>query len=160
MEKQSPKRLCKNINKNKDKDGNIKGCWDFDGLYLAKTCLNLERINAMVARNFYQDDGEHKVVVALVNPLDLTFNQISLINDIGKASKSSNLHATLIHIDGKHAMIVVDTGATHTFVDINVATKFVLRSRKSPSYNQTISSKAQATVGMGYDVFMLTRSWM
>ena len=45
---------------------------------------------------------------------------------------------------------MVDTGATHTFVDVKIATKLGLKLSKSPSYVKTVNAKAQAIVGMAY----------
>ena len=57
-------------------------------------------------------------------------------------------------------MAMVDTGATHTFVGVKIATKLGLKLSKSPSYVKTVNAKAQAIVGMAYDVSMSTGSWV
>ena len=48
-------------------------------------------------------------------------------------------------------MAMVDTGATHTFVDVKITT-LGLKLSKSPSYVKTVNAKAQAMVGMAYGV--------
>ena len=53
-------------------------------------------------------------------------------------SSTSNPHAPLIHIEIKvkdqYVMTIVDTRATHTFVDVKIATKLGMKLTKSPSY--------------------------
>ncbi|WMV37253.1 hypothetical protein MTR67_030638 [Solanum verrucosum] len=55
---------------------------------------------------------------------------------------------------------MADTGATHTFIDVNIAAKLELKLTKSPSYVKTVNAKAQAIVGMAYGVSMLTENWV
>ncbi|XP_015084295.1 uncharacterized protein LOC107027726 [Solanum pennellii] len=57
-------------------------------------------------------------------------------------------------------MAMVDTGATHTFIDVNSAAKLGLKLTKSPSYVKTVNAKAQAIVGMTYGVSMSTGNWV
>lgn len=54
---------------------------------------------------------------------------------------------------------MVDTRATHTFVDVKIAAKLGRNLKKSHSYVQTVSSKAQAIVGIGYEVLIMTGNW-
>ena len=95
--------------------------------------------------------------------MGLSFNQRCLINAVGESSKTSNPHAALIHIDmkvdGKRVVAMVDTGATHTFVDDKVAAKYGLKMTKCPKYVQTVNAKAQAIVGMVFDVSMVAGEW-
>ena len=55
---------------------------------------------------------------------------------------------------------MVDTGATHTFEDVKIATKLGLKLSKIHSYVKTINSKAHAIVGMAYGVSMSIESWV
>ena len=52
-------------------------------------------------------------------------------------SSTSNPHASLIHIEmtvkEQRVMEMVDTGATHTLVDVKIGTKLGLNLVKSPS---------------------------
>ena len=68
----------------------------------------------------------------------VSFNNITGINNVGEMSSTSNPHASLIHIEMKVkeqlVMAMVDTGATHTFIDVKIATKLGLKLSKSPSY--------------------------
>ena len=103
-------------------------------------------------------------MAAMENPLGLSFNHITWVNNVGEMSSTSNTHASLIHIEMKvkeqRVMAMVDTGATHTFVDVKIATKLGLKLSKSPSYVKTVNAKARAIVGMAYGVSMSTRNWM
>ncbi|OIT29089.1 hypothetical protein A4A49_55045 [Nicotiana attenuata] len=54
---------------------------------------------------------------------------------------------------------MVDTGATHTFVSANLVHKYGLSVSKCPSYMKTVNAKAQAIVGMAYNVPMSVGNW-
>ena len=94
----------------------------------------------------------------------MSFNQITLVNNIGATSNTLTPHDPLINIAMKVkeqcVMAMVDTGATHTFVDVKIATKLGLKLSKSSSYVKTVNAKAQAIVGMSYSVSMSTGSWV
>ena len=61
-----------------------------------------------------QDEEGEKVMAAMANPLDLSFNHITLVNNVKGNSKTSNPHASLIHLEmkikEKCVMAIVDTG--------------------------------------------------
>ena len=67
---------------------------------------------------------------AMSNPLSLCFNEITLVNNLEGTSSTSNPHASLIHIEMKvkkqRVIAMVDTGATHTFVDAKIAQNWYL----------------------------------
>ncbi|KAH0751965.1 hypothetical protein KY290_006553 [Solanum tuberosum] len=151
-------------NRPKNKDGSSKGCWTCGGPHLAKSCPNRERVNPLLAGNLNQNEEEEEVVTATVNPLGLSFNHITLVNNVEGISKTSNPHASLIHIEmkikEKCVIAMADTGATHTFIDVYVAAKLGLKLTKSPSYVKTVNAKSQAIVGMAYGVSMLTENWV
>ena len=60
----------------------------------------------------------------------------------------------------QQVMAMVDIGATHTFIDVKIATKLRLKLSKSPSYVKTVNAKAHAIVGMTYGVSMSTENWV
>ena len=121
-------------------------------------------MNVLLAGNMNQREGDEEIVAAMANPLGLSFNHITGINNVGEMSSTSNTHASLIHIEMKvkeqRVMAMIDTGATHTFVDVKIATKLGLKLSKSPFYIKTVNAKAQAIVGMSYSVSMSTGSWV
>ena len=129
-----------------------------------KSCPNQEKVNAFLAGNMNQREEDEEIVAAMANPLGLSFNHIIGIYKIGEIFSTSNPHASLIHIEMKVkeqcVMAMVDTGATHTFVGVKIATKLGLKLSKSPSYVKTINAKAQAIVGMAYGVSISTVSWV
>ena len=84
-----------------------------------------------------QREEDEEIVAAMANPLGLSFNHITEINNVGETSSTSNPHASLIHIEmtvkEQRVMAMVDTGATHTLVDVKIGTKLGLKLVKSPS---------------------------
>ncbi|XP_010317466.2 uncharacterized protein [Solanum lycopersicum] len=121
----------------KNKDGNSKGCWTCGGPHLAKSCPNQQNVNALPDGNMNQKEEDEQIVAAMANPLGLSFNHITGINNIGEMSR-----------------------VTHTFVDVRMPTKLGVKFTKSPSYFKTINAKAHAIVGMAYGVSMSTGSWV
>lgn len=123
-----------------------------------------EKVNALLAGNVNQREEDEEIVAAMANPLGLSFNHIMGINNVGEISSTSNPYASLIHIEMKVkeqcVMAMVDTGATHTFVDVKIATKLGLKLSKRSSYVKTVNAKAQAIVGMAYSVSMSTGNWV
>ncbi|PHT35606.1 hypothetical protein CQW23_23306 [Capsicum baccatum] len=73
---------------------------------------NRERVNVMLARNMNQGGGD-EVVIALVNPLGVSLNHISLLIVVGESSNPFNPNGALIHremkVDGNRMMAMVDT---------------------------------------------------
>ena len=57
-------------------------------------------------------------------------------------------------------MAMVDTRATHTFVDVKSATKLGLKLSKTPLYVKTVNAKAKTIVCMAYGVSMSIGSWV
>ena len=118
----------------------------------------------LLAGNMNQREEDEEIVAAMANPLGLSFNHITGINNVGETSSTSNPHASLIHIEmtvkQHRVMAMVDTRATHTFVDMKIATKLGLKLSKSPSYIKTVNAKAEAIVGMAYGVSTSTGSWV
>lgn len=110
-------------------------------------------MNALLARKNNRE-GEGNEVVALVNPLQL-LNVISFLNP---TSDETNLHYLLMHIEmkigEKSVIAMLDTGATHTFISVRLVHKYGLNMSKCPSYMKTMNAKAQAIMGMAYNVPM------
>ncbi|KAG6515906.1 hypothetical protein ZIOFF_026344 [Zingiber officinale] len=65
-------------------------------------------------------------------------------------------HSQLLHIfvmlNGKSAYAMVDTGATHTFISAKLVQDYGLSISKYPKYIKSVNAKAQAVVGMAYNV--------
>ena len=101
------------IDKPKNKDGNSKGCWTFGGPHLAMSCPNKEKANGLLAGYMNQREEDEEIVAAMANPLGLSFNHITWVNNVGETSSTSNPHASLIHIEmtvkEQRVMEMVDT---------------------------------------------------
>ncbi|XP_069148267.1 uncharacterized protein [Solanum lycopersicum] len=87
--------------KPKNKDSNSKGCWTCGRPHLAKSCPNWEKVNPFLAGNMNQREEDEEIVAAMANPLGLSFNHITGINNVGEMSSTLNPHASLIHIEMK-----------------------------------------------------------
>ena len=91
---------------------------------MEKSYPNREKVNALLAGNVNQREEDEEIVAAMANPLGLSFNHIREINNVGEISSTSNPHASLIiemKVKEQRVLAMVDTGATHTFVDVKIA---------------------------------------
>ena len=133
----TPMKQGNKENKPKNQDSNSKGCWTCGGPHLAKSCPNRERVNVLLAGKVNQDEKGEEVVTTMANPLGLSFNHITLVDNVEGTFKTSNPHASLIHLEmkikEKCVMAMVDTTATHILIDVNNAAKLGLKLTKSPS---------------------------
>ncbi|XP_070032451.1 uncharacterized protein [Nicotiana tomentosiformis] len=134
------------------------GCWTCGGSHIAKNYPNRERVNALLASENNRE-GEGGEVAALVNPLRL-INVITLLN---ATNNETNPHSLLMHIEmklgEKSVIAMVDTGAIHTFVSTKLVQKYRLNVSKCPSYMKIVNAKAQAIMGMAYNVPMSIGYW-
>lgn len=84
-------------------------------------------------------------MASMSNPLGLSFNHKTLVNNVEGNPKTSNSHASLIHLETKIKekcmMGMVDTEATHTLIDVNIAAKLGLKLTKSPSYVKIVKRR-------------------
>ena len=70
--------------KPKNKHGNSKGCWACGGPHLDKSCPNREKVNALIAGNMNQREEDEEIVAAIENPLGLSLNHITWVNNVGE----------------------------------------------------------------------------
>ncbi|KAG6498516.1 hypothetical protein ZIOFF_038234 [Zingiber officinale] len=138
---------------------NVKNqsCFLCNDPHFAKDCPKCEKLNALLVG----DKGEtyEQEVATLVNPLQLLntlvdYESIELLTNMSEdmvRAHSQLLHIT-IELNGKIVNVMVDTGATHTFVSAKLVKDYGLSIRKCPSYIKSMNAKAQAVVGMTYNV--------
>ena len=70
--------------KPKNKDGNSKGCWTCGVPHLSKSCPNREKVNVLLAGSMNHREEDEEIVLAMANPLGLSFNHITGINMLEK----------------------------------------------------------------------------
>ena len=64
---------------------------------MAKSCPNRKKVNALLSGNMNKNEDGEEIVAAMSNPLGLSFNHITWVNNVGETSSTSNPHASLIH---------------------------------------------------------------
>ncbi|KAG6478500.1 hypothetical protein ZIOFF_061943 [Zingiber officinale] len=115
------------------------------------------KLNALLLGD-KEDDYEHEVAT-LVNPLKLlntivAYEPLELLTNMSEDMVRA--HSQLLHVsvmlNRKSAYAMVDTGATHTFVSAKLVQEYGLSIRKCPKYIKSVNAKAQAIVGMAYNV--------
>lgn len=114
----------------KGKHSNLQSYLTCGGTHLSKARPNQKILKDFLDGKLNQCEGEYNVMDVIAKLLGLSFNQITLINNVKGVSNASNPHASLIHIEMKvkkqRVIAMVDTGATHTFVDAKIAQNWYL----------------------------------
>ncbi|KAG6522526.1 hypothetical protein ZIOFF_019666 [Zingiber officinale] len=120
-------------------------------------CPKREKLNALLLGD--KEDDYEQEVATLVNPLKLlntivAYEPLELLTNMSEDMVRA--HSQLLHVsvmlNGKSAYAMVDTGATHTFVSAKLVQEYGLSISKCPKYIKSVNAKAQAVVGMAYNV--------
>ncbi|KAG6479323.1 hypothetical protein ZIOFF_062786 [Zingiber officinale] len=128
-----------------------------NGPHFAKDCPKREKLNALLLGD--QEDDYEQEVATLVNPLKLlntivAYEPLELLTNMSEDMVRA--HSQLLHVsvmlNRKSAYAMVDTGATHTFVSAKLVQEYGLSISKCPKYIKSVNAKAQAVVGMAYNV--------
>ncbi|KAG6478499.1 hypothetical protein ZIOFF_061942 [Zingiber officinale] len=134
-----------------------QGCFLCNDPHFPKDYPKREKLNALLLGD--KEDDYEQEVATLVNPLKLlntivAYEPLELLTNMSEDMVRA--HSQLLHVsvmlNGKSAYAMVDTGATHTFVSAKLVQEYGLSIRKCPKYIKSVNAKAQAVVGMAYNV--------
>ncbi|KAG6506195.1 hypothetical protein ZIOFF_031513 [Zingiber officinale] len=142
-----------------------QGCFLCNGPHFVKNCPKREKLNVLLLGDKGEDYEQE--VATFVNPLQL----LNTIVDYESCKLLTNMsedmvraHSLLLHIsvmlNEKNAYAMVDTGATHTFVSAKLVQDYGLSISKCPKYIKSMNAKAQAVVGMTYNVPLTVGTWV
>ena len=124
----------------------MAGYFICNGLHRARDCLKREKLSALVTAD---DKGESDLKTPLrVNPLQL----LNVIN--GETLVQKSLRYVHVVVNGVQVKALVDSGATHNFVDTREATRLGLKLEKDTSRIKAVNRKTQKIQGVAKNVPM------
>ncbi|KAK9166643.1 hypothetical protein Scep_001834 [Stephania cephalantha] len=121
-----------------------RGCFICDGPHLAKDCPKREKLNAIVA-----DEQEVRM-----NPLQLLNTM-----QVHKAGTSVGLMFVETQINNQTVKVLIDSGATHSMIAVNLALKLGLKLAESASMVKAVNSEPKKAAGVALDVDIRIDSW-
>ncbi|KAL5838445.1 hypothetical protein ACOSQ3_015614 [Xanthoceras sorbifolium] len=145
--------------KGKQKEGQGKkdlkpktNCFLCDGPHWARECPKRKAINTLV------DEREKKMEESYMGSLRI-LTAIKAQPAAPKARGSQGLMYLDVHINGKATRIMVDTGATNSFVSEEEAMRLGLKVSKETGWLKAVNSKARPLIGMVRGVRISMGNW-
>ncbi|KAL5808962.1 hypothetical protein ACOSQ3_029653 [Xanthoceras sorbifolium] len=144
--------------KGKQKEGQGKkdikpktNCFLCDGPHWARECPKRKAINALV------DEREKEMEESHMGSLR-TLTAIKA-QPTPKTRRSQGLMYLDVHINGKATRVMVDTGATNSFVSEEEARRLGLKVSKETGWLKAVNSKARPLIGMARGVSISMGNW-
>ncbi|KAF3771576.1 hypothetical protein EJ110_NYTH60137 [Nymphaea thermarum] len=149
--------FCKSDNS----QNRVTKCWFCDGNHLAKQCP--KRIN----RDNQASSSRHSANAAQVEEGEAPkMGALQLLNTIKREEKAkvtatpfNELMYLEILVNGRPAMAMVDSGATHNFVSVEEARRLGLTLEKGELRMKAVNSEAQPIHGVARDAVVKVESW-
>ncbi|KAK9151489.1 hypothetical protein Syun_009798 [Stephania yunnanensis] len=121
-----------------------RGCFICDGPHVAKDCPKREKLNAIV-----------------VDEQEVRMNPLQLINTVQghKAGASVGLMFVEAQVNHQRVKVLIDTGATHSMIAVNLARKLGLKLAESASMVKAVNSEPKKAAGVALDVDIRIGAW-
>ena len=126
------------------------GCFICNGPHRARDYPKREKLNAMVAEDEKGQSDEE--VPSRVNPLQL-------LNALSARGNSKGLSYVQVEMNGNGAEAMLDTGATHNFVDESMVQQLDLKVSKCPSKIKVVNSEVKPVSGIAFGVKFKVSEW-
>ncbi|GAV84407.1 gag-asp_proteas domain-containing protein [Cephalotus follicularis] len=130
------------------------GCFLCDGPHRARDCPRKEKLNTLVAGEMgcFEPDGEGPI---RVNPIQL----LSTIREVAQTKPFPGLLYVKVVLNSVEIYAMIDTGASHNFVNERIVGKFGLKIEKHTSKIKVVNADAQPVQGVARDVLLQVGAW-
>ncbi|KAL5815082.1 hypothetical protein ACOSQ3_025877 [Xanthoceras sorbifolium] len=144
--------------KGKQKEGQGKkdikpktNCFLCDGPHWARECPKRKAINALVDEREKEMEESHMGSLPILTAIKA--------QSAPKTRGSQGLMYLDVHINGKATRVMVDTGATNSFVSEEEARRLGLKVSKETGWLKAVNSKARPLIGMARGVSISMGNW-
>nr|GLL49496.1 uncharacterized protein LOC105969880 [Ipomoea trifida] len=130
-------------------------CFVCQGDHKFSNCPKYGKLSAMFSRN--NDEP-------IEDPSDeeddaLQMSSLKVLGAISHPSSTTDLLYVDVVINGKKSRALIDTGATHNFIEEAEATRLKLRTESRRQLIKTVNQRPQLTVGIAKDVTVRVGPW-
>ncbi|GAV73841.1 gag-asp_proteas domain-containing protein [Cephalotus follicularis] len=130
------------------------GCFLCDGPHRARDCPRKEKLNALVTGEMgsSEPDGEGLTRVNLIQLL-------STIREVAQAKPFPGLLYVKVVLNSAEIYAMIDTGASHNFVNERIVGKLGLKVEKHNSKIKVVNADARPVQGVARDVPLQVGTW-
>ncbi|GAV79110.1 gag-asp_proteas domain-containing protein [Cephalotus follicularis] len=129
-------------------------CFLCDGPHRARDCPRKEKLNALVAGDMGSSEPYGKGPTR-VNPIQL----LSTIREVAQAKPFPGLMYVKVVLNSVEIFAMIDTGASHNFVNERIVGKLGLKVAKHTSKIKAVDADARPVQGVARDVPLQVGAW-
>ncbi|XP_054800138.1 uncharacterized protein LOC129304486 [Prosopis cineraria] len=147
-------RQDKPLSIKRDASKSPKPCFMCDGPHWTRDCPNRKAMNALVAEMKDSRDKEQQIDLGSLQHL----NSLTGLFFPSKKEEKGLLYADLA-IQGKSAFAMLDTGASHNFMEAEEAKRLGIQLNKGEGTIKAVNSPAKQVLGIAKDVKVKIGDW-
>ncbi|GAV83323.1 gag-asp_proteas domain-containing protein [Cephalotus follicularis] len=130
------------------------GCFLCDGPHRARDCPRKEKLNALLVAEAGSSEPDSEGPTR-VNPIQL----LSTIREVAQAKPFSGLLYVKVVLNSVEIYAMIDSGASHNFVNERIVGKFGLKIEKHTSKIKAVNADARPVQGFARDVPLQVGAW-
>lgn len=131
-----------------------KPCFIYEGLHWTRDCPNRKAMNALITEMREKQEKESQAEMGSLQHLSELSKLFPPSNDEEKGLMYAD-----IAIEGKATMAMLDTGATHNFIDAEKAKRMGLKNKPSCGTIKAVNSRAKPIMGVSKVVKVRIGDW-
>lgn len=126
-------------------------CFVCNGPHRTRDCPNRKAMNALVAKLLESKQGDDTPQIG-------SLQHIGALKQANQTTKGGLLHGN-VKINGREAIAMFDTGASHNFMNVNEAKRIGLKFTNEEGTVKAVNSEAQAIKGVARGVTVKIGDW-